>query len=187
VKAPKGTKVEFDIDGKKAFLGAPSFDVLNKALGYTLSAMKEPDYISAGELLINSTWIAGDEDLKGSNGEPDLQLCFQAATAFLDFLPCNVEEGGKDYPGKAKYKVTVGDKVCYLAEIDRKTYSSVIGKIAPIMSDPNYLLAGEEVLSKCWVEGDEEIRLYNSEHYLSACFNLAVKYLDFKEIKIKKY
>lgn len=87
-------------------------------------------------------------------------------------------------PVGAKYLLQVEDKKCYLKEIDRATYEMALGFAVPSSGQPQYIRAGEIILMKCWVAGDEEIK--TSWEYLKDAAMQAYSLIETKEATIKK-
>lgn len=61
---PVGAKFELEIEGKKAYLKSISRPVMEQALGLIMPTSGAPRLITAGELILNSCWVGGDEDIK---------------------------------------------------------------------------------------------------------------------------
>lgn len=68
-QVPKGTAYTLKIDreGQESlicYLKKPDRATMEVALGLTMSMTKAPEYIKAGEIIINSCWISGDEEIR---------------------------------------------------------------------------------------------------------------------------
>ncbi len=88
-------------------------------------------------------------------------------------------------PANAVYEITVDDKYkCYLKEIDRETYELVLGLIMPTNGQPKYVLAGEIILNRLWVGGDDIVK--TQDDLLVSAAMAAYKLIDIKGSDLKK-
>ena len=74
---PKDAAYKITIDGTNlaCYLKHPKMDTYRFFLKLTTG--KDPDYIQAGELLLNDTWVGGDEQIK-TNETYRLAACMKA-------------------------------------------------------------------------------------------------------------
>lgn len=80
---------------------------------------------------------------------------------------------------EAIFKIAVEDKSCYLHSPTRK----VMGQ-ASIVGSQNPMAFNEFILDKCWLAGDEEIKLEDS--YFMAASGQLSEVLNFKEATLEK-
>ena len=57
-----------------------------------------------------------------------------------------------------EYVIEVEGKFAYLRRIDRGTLEVALGKLQKMGGDAEYVLAGEIILTSCWVAGDDIIK-----------------------------
>jgi len=86
-------------------------------------------------------------------------------------------------PKGAKYEIEVEGKVCYLKALDKATLEIVLGMTAG-SENSQLIRAGEVILNRCWVGGDEEIRK-NDELTVAAAFQ-CYELIEIKEATLKK-
>jgi hypothetical protein len=71
-------------------------------------------------------------------------------------------EKNQAVPKGAAYLITVGEgdnqKRAYLKKPNRATMEIVLGLTMSVSASPQYIRAGEIILTNCWIEGDEEIK-----------------------------
>lgn len=77
------------------------------------------------------------------------------------------------------FRITVGDKVCYLKKPSRKAlgYAAMAGKDNPLRYN-------EAILNDCWLDGDEDIKT-NDDLFLSISPKLA-ELIELKEAELEK-
>lgn len=74
--APRGAKYVLEIDEYKAYLKPINRAVLETALGMIMPVHGSPKLITAGEMILNSCWIDGDEIIK-TDDELLIEACLQ--------------------------------------------------------------------------------------------------------------
>lgn len=77
------------------------------------------------------------------------------------------------------FKISVGDKSCYLRKPSRKTMG-----YAAMASKDNPLKFNEVILDGCWIAGDEEIRT-NDDLFMSVSAKVG-KLIEIKEAELVK-
>ena len=75
---------EISVDGKTAKLTKPNRHTLKIVLA-KLSA-KEPDYVEAGQILLNTCWVEGDKELKDSVSDENAELNISACMAAIGLV-----------------------------------------------------------------------------------------------------
>ena len=75
-KHPAEAKYLLSVDGKKCYLKAITRVVTEKALGLMMPIGGEPRLITAGEVILNSCWLEGDEEIR-KNEELLVEACLQ--------------------------------------------------------------------------------------------------------------
>lgn len=78
-EVPKNAKFVLEVEGKKAYLKAISRATLETAMGLIMPTHGNPRLITAGEIILNSCWISGDEDIK-KDEELLVEACLQAVS-----------------------------------------------------------------------------------------------------------
>ncbi len=61
---PNGAKYVLEIEGKKCYLKSITRPVMEQALGLIMPLTGTPKMITAGELILNSCWVGGEEEIK---------------------------------------------------------------------------------------------------------------------------
>ncbi len=74
---PNGAKYVLEIEGKKCYLKSITRPVMEQALGLIMPLTGTPKMITAGELILNSCWISGDEEIK-TDPELYVDACLNA-------------------------------------------------------------------------------------------------------------
>lgn len=77
------------------------------------------------------------------------------------------------------FKVTSGDKVCYLRSPKRKELA-----FASMASKDNPLAFNEMILKSCWLDGDEDIR--TNDAYFMGASQVIGEIIQIKEAKLEK-
>lgn len=91
-------------------------------------------------------------------------------------------------PPGSKYAIRVGEgencKVGYIKEPNRATMEVVLGMTMNMASNPQYIRAGEIILTNCWTGGDEEIR--TNERLLITAAMQAFRAVEMEKAEIVK-
>lgn len=74
--APKGAKYVLEIGEFKCYLKGLNRAVLETALGLIMPVSGSPKLITAGEMILNSCWIDGDDEIKNDD-ELLVEACLQ--------------------------------------------------------------------------------------------------------------
>jgi hypothetical protein len=74
---PNGAKYVLEIEGKKCYLKAITRPVMEQALGLIMPLTGSPKMITAGEMILNSCWISGDDEIK-TDPELYVDACLNA-------------------------------------------------------------------------------------------------------------
>jgi len=74
---PQGAKFELEIEGLKCYLKGISRPVMEQALGLIMPTSGAPRLITAGELILNSCWVGGDEEIR-KNDDLLMEACLKA-------------------------------------------------------------------------------------------------------------
>jgi hypothetical protein len=76
---PKGAKFEWDIEGKICYLSSISRQVVETALGMIMPTSGAPRLITAGEIILNSCWLGGDEEIR-KDDDLLIEACLQCVS-----------------------------------------------------------------------------------------------------------
>ena len=76
-EAPKGAKFVLEIEGKTAYLKPISRATMEVAMGLIMPTHGNPKLITAGEVILNSCWISGDEEIR-KDEDLLIEACLQA-------------------------------------------------------------------------------------------------------------
>lgn len=96
--------------------------------------------------------------------------------------PEQVEAWKKEWGAKDKriHKLTVGDKVGYIHDPERKTLSRAMNQIAQ-----NNIVGGvETILENCWLGGDEAIKI--NDRYFMGAANIIDKLIQAESATLEK-
>lgn len=61
---PAGAKYLIEVEDKKAYLKAINRATLEVVLGLIMPSNGDPQYIKAGEIILNTCWVGGDEEIR---------------------------------------------------------------------------------------------------------------------------
>ena len=86
-------------------------------------------------------------------------------------------------PSGAAYKIKVDGYSAYLKELDKATLEISIGLLRK--DTPEYIRAGEVILGRCWISGDEELRSGKTRIVVGAAMQ-AYELIDIAEGEVEK-
>ena len=100
-----------------------------------------------------------------------------------------IAKAEEQVPAGAAYVIEVEDdngktRKCYLKKINRATMEAVLGLTMAVNSSPQYIRAGEIILTNCWAGGDEEIR--KNDDLLVPAAMQAYRLVEVKNAELKK-
>lgn len=93
-KAPSGPgpgTFTIEIDGKKCHLRPLDRTTFKLALGMVSPGMKEPRYVDAGQLILNTCWLDGDEELKDDKTPANMPINVSACLKACEMI--EIKEG----------------------------------------------------------------------------------------------